>query len=151
MNKKIIALVDYKNKFGSKHFDNPYRSGMDKNLLIKFFHDYGYELEFRYFHKIDLSKKSEYLGQNIIYTSSEDIGYQYKSYIEDIVLGLEKLSANVIPGYSFLRANNNKVFMEALRKIILEDNILKTYHFGSLKDLLLVKIGRASCWERVFI
>ena len=137
MNKTIIALVDYKGKFGSKHFDSPYRSGMDKELLKRVFNDHGIQIEFIHFHKVDLRDVEKYRGANIIYTSSEDIGYHYKSYIEDVVLGLEELGSNLLPKYRFLRANNNKVFMEFLRTTILKDNSFYSKHFGSLKDLLL--------------
>ncbi|HOM66395.1 MAG TPA: hypothetical protein PK591_11340 [Ignavibacteriales bacterium] len=39
--KKIIALTDYKNIFSSKHNANPYRNGMDKKLLEKYFKENG--------------------------------------------------------------------------------------------------------------
>ncbi|HCA43481.1 MAG TPA: hypothetical protein DEP28_09550 [Bacteroidetes bacterium] len=136
-NIRIIALVDYKNKFGSKHFDNPYRSGMDKDLLSKLFEEHGYNIEFEYFHKVDLRNVENYRGVYIIYTSSEDIGYHYKSYIEDIVFGLEQIGAILIPEYKHLRANNNKVFMEFLRTSLLQESDFYSKHFGSLKDLLL--------------
>ena len=137
-NKEIIGLVDYKQVFGSKHFDIPYRSGFDKKLLAELFERKGHLLNFKYFHEIEFADKAQYSGKNIIYTSSEDIGYHYKSYIEDIVLSLQEVGARVVPRYSILRANNNKVFMEAMRNILLNENDFNSKHFGSLKDLLLV-------------
>ncbi|MFC2116710.1 RimK family alpha-L-glutamate ligase [Bacteroidota bacterium] len=134
---KILALIDYKNRFGSKHFDEPYRSGMDKEVLRKLFAENGYDLEFNMFHDIDIADKERYSGLNVIYTSSEDIGYHYKSYIEDVVLALETVGANIIPNYLHLRANNNKVFMEVIRSQFFDDNLPKSNHFGSLIDLLL--------------
>jgi len=113
-NKKIIALTDYKNKFGSKHFDKPYRSGMDKKLLADCFNELGFDLQFMQFTKVlnaDTIEKDAFY----IYTSSEDINYLYKSFIEDVVFFLEEQNCNMIPSYKFLRANNNKVFMELLR------------------------------------
>lgn len=136
-NKQIIALTDYKNKFGSKHFDNPYRSGMDKDLLSNLFEKNGYHIEFEYFHKVDLRNVEKYKGTYIIYTSSEDIGYHYKSYIEDVVFGLEQIGAILVPEYKHLRANNNKVFMEFLRTSILGEHNFYSKHYGSLKDVLL--------------
>lgn len=136
-NKQIIALTDYKNKFGSKHFDVPYRSGMDKDLLSDLFNENGFHIEFEYFHKVDLRNVERYRGIYVIYTSSEDIGYHYKSYIEDIIFGLEQIGAILIPAYKFLRANNNKVFMEFLRTSILGINDFYSKHYGSLKDVLL--------------
>ncbi|MDY8136891.1 hypothetical protein [Aquimarina sp. 2201CG5-10] len=132
----IIALMDYKSKFGSKHFDIPYRSGMDKQKLSNYFEEMDYTIEYKYLHDIDLENEN-YEGQNIIYTSSEDIGYKYKSYIEDIIYSLELSGAQVIPNYKHLRANNNKVFMELMRQYLkLTDNI-KARMFGSMKDLLM--------------
>lgn len=115
---KIYILTDYKQYFGSKWEAIPYRSGFDKILLEKYFREYGYDSEFIQFK--DVSFKDNYWkGENVIYTSSEETGLNYKSFIEDIVLGLERSGAKVIPGYDFLRANNNKVYMEILRDRLL--------------------------------
>jgi glutathione synthase/RimK-type ligase-like ATP-grasp enzyme len=138
MNKKILALVDYKNKFGSKHFDNPYRSGMDKVLMKDLFNAKGFDIEFEKFSQVDLRNTAKYKNAIIIYTSSEDIGYHYKSYIEDVVFGLSEIGAQVVPTSKFMRANNNKVFMEFLRTTILKDDNFYSHHFGSLKDILPV-------------
>ena len=136
MDKKIIALTDYKNKFGSKHFDNPYRSGMDKEQMKKYFKLFDYEIKFKNFFEISIND-NDWQNRNVIYTSSEDIGFHYKSYIEDIILGLEEKGANLIPKYKYLRANNNKVFMEIIRSINLLNCTLEAELFGSLKDLLI--------------
>lgn len=137
MNKKIIALIDYKNRFGSKHYDQPYRSGMDKTLLTSLFKENGYEIQFEYFHQVDLRNVEKYKDTIVLYTSSEDIGYHYKSYIEDVVFGLEAIGALLIPDYRHLRANNNKVFMEFFKTIVLQEHLFYSKHFGSLKDLKL--------------
>ena len=47
MKKKIFFLTDYKNNFGSKHNALPYRSGMDKDLLKKYFKAKGYDCIFQ--------------------------------------------------------------------------------------------------------
>ncbi len=133
---KILALTDYKAKFGSKHFDSPYRSGMDKEKLRKYFLESGIEVDYISFHDIDFA--GDFYGKNIIYTSSEDIGYHYKSFIEDIVYGLELAGANVIPHYRWLKANNNKVFMELLRALILKESRLTSHIFGTLEELLAI-------------
>ncbi len=132
--KTVFALVDYKSKFGSKHFDTPYRSGMDKKKLSEYFNALGIDIVYRYFREIDF-KDNFYKGKDIIYTSSEDNGYQYKSYIEDLIYALELSGANVIPSYRHLKMNNNKVFMELTRDYLgITDNVHSTV-FGSLKDL----------------
>lgn len=132
--KNITLLTDYKNNFGSKHYDSPYRSGFDKLLLKKYFNEYGYEPVFRNFASIDFSKEN-FKDELVLYTSSEDDGYYYKSFIEDIVLGLELQGAIVIPEYKYLRANNNKVFMEILRDQIIIDSSLKARYYGTFEEL----------------
>ncbi len=132
----ITALIDYKTKFGSKHFDTPYRSGMDKELLSRYFKELNYHIEYQYLHQVDLDAHT-YAGKHIIYTSSEDVGYQYKSYIEDVIYALELAGANVIPAYKHLKANNNKVFMELMRKYLQLTNNIDAQVFGSMKDLLM--------------
>lgn len=132
----LIALIDYKSKFGSKHFDTPYRSGMDKELLNRYFEELNYKITYRYLHEIDFDSE-EFLNADIIYTSSEDTGYKYKSYIEDIVYSLELSGAFMIPEYKHLRANNNKVFMELMRQYLKLTNNIKARIFGSMKDLIL--------------
>ncbi len=134
--KSLIVLMDYKAKFGSKHFDIPYRSGMDKDKLSTYFNELDFRLEYMYLNEINLSKDT-YTGKNIIYTSSEDIGYKYKSYIEDVIFALELSGANVIPSYKHLRANNNKVFMELMREFEGLTNNISARVFGSMKDLLM--------------
>jgi glutathione synthase/RimK-type ligase-like ATP-grasp enzyme len=136
--KKILILTDYKGHFGSKHFDIPYRSGMDKVLLKDLFNLKGFDIEFEQFSQVDLRNTIKYKNSIILYTSSEDIGYHYKSYIEDVIFALSEIGANVVPSNKFMRANNNKVFMEFLRTSILNDDKFYSHHFGSLKDLLPV-------------
>lgn len=132
--KAIILLTDYQNRFGSKYHDNPYRSGFDKSLLKIYFNHHGYEPVFRRFASIDFRKET-YAGDLVLYTSSEDHGYHYKSFIEDIVLGLELHGARVVPPFKYLRANNNKVFMEILRDQICQESPLKANSYGTLEEL----------------
>ena len=138
MSKKIIyALTDYRGFFGSKHFANPYRSGMDKGLLRKHFKKQGYNIEYLPLSKVKEFPSNKWVGEFFIYTSSEDPGYYYKGFIEDIVYYLEEAGARVIPSFRFMRANNNKVFMELLRHRLVseESNQFKTRIFGSLEEV----------------
>lgn len=135
MKKKIYALTDYKNIFSNKWKAEPYRSGYDKKLLIEYIHKYGYEIEFIQFRNIQFT--SEWMNRLVIYTSSEEVGLHYKSFIEDVVLGLEKLGAIVLPRFELLRANNNKVYMEIIRESQLcnEFGLEKSKIFGTLDEL----------------
>jgi len=138
--KKIILLTDYKNNFGSKWNNMPYRSGMDKMLLSKYFKEEGYDpliVKLSNFNPLDYSKEDF-----IIYTSSEDINYIYKDYIEDIVLYAQESGLNVIPDYKYLRANNNKVFMELLKHTTFDKelNNLTTKVYGTYEEVVLKEI-----------
>lgn len=133
---EIYLLTDYKGHFGSKYNSEPYRSGMRKELLNKYFLSFGYKCQFVNFHTIDF-KYSDFKDKIILYTSQEDVGYHYKDFIEDIIYGLELGGAKVLPPYKFLRANNNKVFMEILRDQ-LQSDIFKTIesnYFGCLEEI----------------
>jgi len=133
---KLFLLTDYKGRFGSKHDDIPYRSGMDLQLLKSAFTDVGFEVEYVPFSKVNPADEF-WKNSSVLYTSSEDPGLIYKQYIEDIVLALSNAGAEVIPRFEFLRANNNKVFMELLRDL-LPENIqgnLYSYHFGTLEEI----------------
>lgn len=135
---KIYLLTDYKGRFGSKHDDSPYRSGMDQELLRKSFLDTGYEAIFIPLSKVDPGD-GRWKGRQVLYTSSEDKGLTYKEFIEDVILALEYAGAEVIPAYRYLMANNNKVFMELLR-VMLPDEAggnLKSACFGTLEELAL--------------
>lgn len=63
-------------------------------------------------------------------------GYHYKSYIEDLILGMEQVGVLVLPAYKYLRANNNKVFMEILRKQQLpREYFMSRRLFGCFEEL----------------
>jgi len=134
--RKIIALTDYKNHFGSKWKSNPYRSGYDQSLLKNYFNDNNYNIEFISLRNIDLKAK-DWKNQLVIYTSSEEIGFNYKSFIEDIALELERLGAILLPSFDFLRANNNKVFMEILRNRVLGKELSGNHsrYYGAIEEL----------------
>lgn len=134
--KKIFILTDYKGYFGSKYTAKPYRAGMDKKLLEQYFADYGFQVKYIAFSDIDL-REMDFKDQYVLYTSSEDDGYHYKDYIEDIILGLSLKGTILIPEYKYLRANNNKVFMEILRDLLdgEDGKYIKTHHFGTIEEL----------------
>ena len=135
--KEIILLKDYLNRFGSKHDDYPYRSGMDKEKLKQYFDQFELKAIFLSFDEINF-RKSDFVGYPVVYTSQEDLNYKYKSYIEDVVYGLELSGAKVIPAFKYLKANNNKIFMEIIRDQlnIPEIKNIRSYHFGTLEDAM---------------
>jgi len=132
----IIGLIDYQGRFSSKvHAEIP-SGGMDKNQLKDAFAEQGWKLEYRMFPD-QYDKLISLRGFPVIYSSSEDVGLHYKSFIEDIIYGLEINGANVIPSHRILRAHHNKLFMEILRKTLLPSEIsgITTQYFGTIEDL----------------
>jgi glutathione synthase/RimK-type ligase-like ATP-grasp enzyme len=110
---------------------------MDKDKLSKYFKENGYEAVFVPLPEVNF-RKNEMIDIPVLYTSQEDPGYFYKNYIEDIVFGLELSGAKVIPQYKYLRANNNKVFMEILRDQMNLEGIknIHSFYFGTLEEAM---------------
>ena len=90
----IYLLVDYKGHFGSKHGAIPYRSGLVKEKLSDQFARWGYRTVFLNFCDVNF-QSGQLRNQFVLFTSSEDRGLHYKSFIEDVVLGLEIGGAHV--------------------------------------------------------
>ncbi len=133
---KIYLLTDYRGRFGSKHDDSPYRSGMDHRLLEASFRENGFATEYVPFSDVRPGD-STWAGRLVLYTSSEDLGLTYKQYIEDLVFALELAGARVMPSFKFLRAHNNKVFMELLRDLLPSElsGGLVSSHFGTAEEV----------------
>jgi glutathione synthase/RimK-type ligase-like ATP-grasp enzyme len=132
--KNILLLTDYKGHFESKWNSVPYRSGFNLELLEINFNKLGYNCIFQKFSEINVNDE-KWNNFHIIYTSQEDKKFTYKSYIEDIILALEMNNYNVIPSFKYLRANNNKVFMEFLRSKHLKNDILQGRSFCALEEI----------------
>ncbi len=133
---EIYLLVDYKGHFGTKHGAVPYRSGLDREKLARHFQDRGYCATFLNFCDVDF-QSGDLRGRCFLYTSAEDHGLLYRSFIEDIILGLENCGARILPAFKFLRAHHNKVFMEILRDQMLgiEARSLRSRFYGTLEEL----------------
>lgn len=160
----IYLLTDYKNNFGSKWHAKPYRSGFDKELLVKYFDEFGYEAVFLQFKDVVFNGDDFWRGKIVLYTSSEEPGLHYKSFIEDIVLGLELAGAITIPRYPFLRANNNKVFMEILKDQLLstiitrsckkygtKEELISDFHSDNLTFPVVYKLASGAMSRNVFL
>lgn len=134
---KITILVDYKGRFESKYSAFPYRSGMDLQLLSREFYEHGFVVEFKQFHELDYRNLEDCI---YLFTSDETKDGHYKSYIEDIIYGLSLNNKKVIPEYKYLKAHNNKVFMEILRSSFLEkeDASIFSRGFGTYEEFLTV-------------
>jgi len=137
MKNQIVLLVDYLGQFGSKHNASVHWSGMDICILEKYFNELGYSATVMGFPDV-LPGIGKHLDSHTVflYTSSEDAGFLYKDYIEDVIYYLELSGYRVIPGYQYLRANNNKVFMEFLRSLhqVPGWSDMETRHFGTFEE-----------------
>lgn len=129
----IYILTDYRNRFGSKRKEAFFRSGFDLELLGELFKGEGYRTQILQF--VDVDFRTNWQDRIVIYTSSEDSKGHYKSYIEDVIYGLEQAGAKLIPRYSMLKAHNNKVFMEILRDLYLPEDRIVSHTFGTIEEL----------------
>lgn len=135
---KLYCLLDYKSNFVTKYDSDIYRTGMDKNLLKLYFEENDIDLVYVYFSEVQSFDTTFWIGKPVIYTSSEDNDFLYKNYIEDIIYYLDLNGAKIIPGFKYLKANNNKVFMELLMETILPQtrSFLDNQVYGCLEEVL---------------
>lgn len=137
----INILTNYKMEFFSSiALMKEKKLSMNIELLKLYGKEYQLEFKFIPFHEIYFAK-NDFKGQVFLYTSSEDPDLLYKSYIEDIIMGLKLQGAILIPDLHFFRAHHNKVFMEILRDILLQkiDTGISSQHFGTFEDFELSK------------
>ena len=135
--KDIYILNDYKDRFGSKVKTKFFREGFDKDKMRILFLKEGFNVHFCNFHMVNFSDFWE--NKIILYTSSEDINGCYKSYIEDVILGLEMKGAICLPAFHLLKAHNNKVFMEILRYVHLPNDNIQSLIFGTIEEIIRSK------------
>lgn len=131
---QVTVLTDYQGRFGSKDNSTYYRGGMDIDLLSKFFNSNGVNVIIKGFAEVDF--RESHANKIYFYTSQEDAGYEYKNYIEDVIDGLAVAGAIVIPEWKYLRANNNKVFMEMLRDIMECHSVknIRSWSYGTYEE-----------------
>lgn len=134
MQKAVTLLVDYRGTFYSSTTNARTLCSMNIQRLIDRFHEQGISAQVLRFSEVDL--RQDWKGRVVLYQSSEDHELHYRSYIEDMVLGLSLAGALLIPDFPFLRAHHNKVFVEVLRQVsrIPEANTLRAYPFGTFED-----------------
>lgn len=146
---KILILTDYRGAFYSTFSSRNSTLSMNVEFLAERLLIRGYETEICSFSQLDLEK--QYAGIHVLYTSSEDDGLLYKSYIEDIILYLEEIGAKLLPPYKFLRAHHNKAMMELLRYQLFPDSARRmgTKVLGALEELKLIKHKMPQSWPKV--
>lgn len=131
----IVILTDYRGTFYSTHRTAHSLTSMDVKRVAGAFREARLEPEVIRYSELNLA--ADFQGLPVLYTSSEDRGLEYKSWLEDVVLTLEISGARTLPGYQFLRAHHNKVLMEALRTRLFPEEAaaLHTRSFGTYEEL----------------
>ncbi|MEV4656114.1 hypothetical protein [Micromonospora sp. NPDC049301] len=145
---RLVLITDYLGAFYSTCRSAYPLPTMDVGRLADNFRQAGYEPQVTTYADLDLS--ADLQGVPVLYTSSEDRGLEYRSWIEDLVLALETSGARTVPSYRFLRAHHNKVMMEALRTQLFpkEAALLRTRSFGTFEELAAVTEWAGS-WPKV--
>lgn len=144
---RILILTDYRGTFYSTARTRHGLCTMDLGRITTYLSEAGLRPEVVRF--VDLDLTEDLSGVPVLYTSSEDEGLHYKSWIEDLVLALETRGAWVIPGYRYLRAHHNKVMMEALRAQLFPADArrLGTRTFGTYEELAATDVDGP--WPKV--
>jgi glutathione synthase/RimK-type ligase-like ATP-grasp enzyme len=135
MQATIYLLTDYRGYFLSKNHADPPGSGMSIDLLKNFFNQSGSKVEVSTITKAAANIK-DFEGKVVLYTSSEDKGGYYKSFVEDVIYALEQAGAILIPCFSFLKAHNNKVMQELLRQHLLNEVNPGSHVYGCIDECI---------------
>ncbi|MBM4370236.1 MAG: hypothetical protein FJ098_01180 [Deltaproteobacteria bacterium] len=133
MTSEITVLVDYKGQLYCPHKRSSVTT--DLEATARHFAAAGWRQVVRRFEEVDF-RTEDFRGRWVLYQSSQDRGLSYRSYIEDVVLGLHLQGARLLPPYHLLRAHHNKVFMEILRDLSPDPALrtLRARSFGTLED-----------------
>lgn len=132
---RIFLLTDYRGQFYSSTKQRGI--GVDLVRLAEYFKKLNFDLVVMPFSEVDL-RTQNYKNEWVLYQSSEDPDLFYRSYIEDIILGLFLQGARLIPDIYKFRAHHNKHFMEILRDVFDMPEIknIKSDRYGTYEDYL---------------
>lgn len=135
---QVFLFTDYRDQFYSS--TKTRGAAVDLDRLKDHFAKHKFELRIVPFSKIDF-RTQNYQNVWILYQSSEDPGLFYRSYIDDIVLGLYIQGARLIPSLAQFRAHHNKHFLEILRDLHTLSDIknLRAKRYGTYEDYLKEK------------
>ena len=134
-NRELILLTDYRGAFWSTIRNRWGLCSLDVEELRRAFEVNGYWLRVLPFADIDL-RTQEFRGRAILYQCSEDSGGRYKDFIEDVLLGIQLQGGRLIPPFHCFRAHHNKVFMEILRDLSGDADLLtpRAKAYGTFED-----------------
>lgn len=145
--RSICLIVDYRDAFCSNISTMSGNVSMDTASITANFQQMGYVCSTKKFSDLDLSEHD--LDTVFLYTSSEDYGLLYKSYIEDCITAMEMAGAIVLPRYPLLRAHHNKCAMEGVRAVLFPEQArnLETRIFGAFEEAEAADFGDE--WPKV--
>ena len=134
MNKKLLLLVDYRDYFYIACGKGD--ACLDVQLFSQQLRRLNFDVEVKQFSDIAFLRDN-YSGWWVVYQSSEDYQLQYKSYIEDVILGLQWQGARLVPRINCFHAHHNKVFMEIFRDLsgVPAVQTISSREFGCLEEL----------------
>ena len=95
--KELTLLVDYRRTFYSSITHAKTICSMNVERLKNKFTNFGVNIDVLEFADVNLN--DDWAVRIVLYQSSEDLQLQYKSYIEDMVLGLSLAGAHLVSGY----------------------------------------------------
>ncbi len=130
---RILILTDYRGQFWLKSAHK--EANFDLELLRSSFAELGCDVQIQSFSEVAFDGRS-YENTFVVYQSTQDDRLLYKSYIEDVLLGLKLAGATLIPDFHLFRAHHNKVFMEILRHVSSLDQIKNMWSkwFGTYEE-----------------
>jgi glutathione synthase/RimK-type ligase-like ATP-grasp enzyme len=133
--KIIYLMVDYRGAFYSSCYDTKRLCSINIEEIRREFRMLGYELRVKRYSDVDF-RKDDFRNQYVLPQDSEDRGSLYKSYIEDVLLGMQLQGAILIPRFECLRAHHNKVFAEILRSLSGNEAIknIRSRQFGAYEE-----------------
>ena len=132
---QIFLFTDYRGQFYSS---TKYRgAAVNLERLRNYFLKSGFDLTTIPFSKVNF-RTQNYKNRWVLYQSSEDPGLFYRSYVDDIILGLFMQGAKLIPSLQQFRAHHNKHFMEIMRDMHTLSNIknIQAERYGTYEDYL---------------
>jgi hypothetical protein len=114
-NRTLCILTDYRGAFYSKISNRYGLCSLDPDKVKEEFQKRGWEVSIKSYTDVNF-QDDNYKGIVVLYQSTEDGDLRYKSYQEDILLGILLQGGILVPPFRYFRAHHNKVFWEIIRQ-----------------------------------
>ena len=159
----IYLLTDYKGQHSSKINAIPYKSGMDLHVVERLISKYGHKskrINFIDITSIDFSDEDL-----IVFTSSEEPGFQYKEFVDDFVNLCKLRGLRIFPNPDIILANNNKSFMSMISECLFQKEsfriptklicsfteLIRLNEENKIQYPIVVKLPRGAMSQNVFL